>query len=276
MKTEDIDKKIGMPDVDAEWAKFEHEVIDKETASHKRVMLWGLSIAASIALVAGIFLYGHDVEEQAETLVAVAEKSATPATHEAPATEPETESVSETEKAPDAEKAHNAEKATNTEKAPKAEQRPDAGLLAMATPSETKKEEVLNTNPATENPTKVFNFSVEEQPRFPGNLLAFIRENKRYDGLAQEYGVKGRVATSFLIDSLGYISEIKVHKCLLKFDTLRLNRESPEMQEQVKQQITKQLGDESMRIVRLMPRWTPGKMNGKPRNTRYVIRVDFP
>ena len=100
MKTEDIDKKIGMPDVDAEWAKFEHEVIDKETASHKRVMLWGLSIAASIALVAGIFLYGHDVEEQAETLVAVAEKSATPATHEAPATEPETESVSETEKAP--------------------------------------------------------------------------------------------------------------------------------------------------------------------------------
>jgi hypothetical protein len=27
MKTEDIDKKIGMPDVDAEWARFEREVI---------------------------------------------------------------------------------------------------------------------------------------------------------------------------------------------------------------------------------------------------------
>ena len=48
MKTEDIDKKIGMPDVDAEWAKFEREVIGKEeTPSHKRVVLWGLSIAAS-------------------------------------------------------------------------------------------------------------------------------------------------------------------------------------------------------------------------------------
>ena len=39
MKTEDIDKRIGMPDVDAEWAKFEREVIDKEAASHKSVML---------------------------------------------------------------------------------------------------------------------------------------------------------------------------------------------------------------------------------------------
>lgn len=53
MKTEDIDKKIGMPDVDAEWARFEHEVINKESARHKRVAAWaaGIGIAASIALM---------------------------------------------------------------------------------------------------------------------------------------------------------------------------------------------------------------------------------
>ena len=28
MKTEDIDRKIGMPDIDMEWAKFDKEVID--------------------------------------------------------------------------------------------------------------------------------------------------------------------------------------------------------------------------------------------------------
>ena len=55
MKTEDIDKKIGMPDVDDEWAKFESEVIDKPTTSRKP-LYWGIGIAASIALVAGIFL----------------------------------------------------------------------------------------------------------------------------------------------------------------------------------------------------------------------------
>ncbi len=53
MKTEDIDKNIGMPDVDAEWAKFEREVINKESARPKRVAAWaaGIGIAASMALM---------------------------------------------------------------------------------------------------------------------------------------------------------------------------------------------------------------------------------
>ena len=53
MKTEDIDKKIGMPDVDAEWARFEREVVNKENARPKRVAAWaaGIGIAASIALM---------------------------------------------------------------------------------------------------------------------------------------------------------------------------------------------------------------------------------
>ncbi len=53
MKTEDIDKKIGMPDVDAEWARFEREVINKESARPKRAAAWaaGIGIAASIALM---------------------------------------------------------------------------------------------------------------------------------------------------------------------------------------------------------------------------------
>ena len=48
MKTEDIDKRIGMPDVDKEWARFEQEVIGKEAKAGKNLWLWGLSIAASI------------------------------------------------------------------------------------------------------------------------------------------------------------------------------------------------------------------------------------
>lgn len=53
MKTEDIDKKIGMPNVNEEWARFEREVINKESARPKRVAAWaaGIGIAASIALM---------------------------------------------------------------------------------------------------------------------------------------------------------------------------------------------------------------------------------
>ena len=53
MKTEDIDKKIGMPDVDKEWAKFEREVINQEAKPKRRaIVAWvcGVGIAASVAL----------------------------------------------------------------------------------------------------------------------------------------------------------------------------------------------------------------------------------
>ena len=64
MKTEDIDKRIGMPDVDAEWACFEREVIDKDTRTGKKLWLWGLSIAASLALLLLINI-GKEQTEQA-------------------------------------------------------------------------------------------------------------------------------------------------------------------------------------------------------------------
>lgn len=53
MKTEDIDKRIGMPDVDKEWARFEREVIGKEAKTNRRsVYSWigGLGIAACLLL----------------------------------------------------------------------------------------------------------------------------------------------------------------------------------------------------------------------------------
>ena len=62
MRQEDIDKKIGMPDVDAEWAKFEREIINPKATSRKP-FYWGIGIAASIALVTGIFLLGQEVKE---------------------------------------------------------------------------------------------------------------------------------------------------------------------------------------------------------------------
>ncbi len=64
MKTEDIDKRIGMPDVDKEWARFEQEVIGKETKRHS-ALAWalGIGIAASVALLI-IFNIGKEQTEQ--------------------------------------------------------------------------------------------------------------------------------------------------------------------------------------------------------------------
>ncbi|MBO7120052.1 MAG: hypothetical protein J6W03_07015, partial [Bacteroidaceae bacterium] len=64
MKTEDIDKRIGMPDVDKEWARFEQEVISKGT-KRRPVLAWalGIGIAASVALLL-IFNIGKTQKEE--------------------------------------------------------------------------------------------------------------------------------------------------------------------------------------------------------------------
>ena len=46
MKTEDIDKKIGMPDVNDEWAKFESEVINKEAGKVVAHYIYGWVVSA--------------------------------------------------------------------------------------------------------------------------------------------------------------------------------------------------------------------------------------
>lgn len=119
MKREDIDNKIGMPDVDAEWAKFEREVIGREKASRKP-LYWSIGIAAFIALVAGIFLFGNEEKEQTGVPVTKAEQPIAPSVHEEVETEIETES------------------------APMAAQCLDADLLAMATPSKSEVSEATD------------------------------------------------------------------------------------------------------------------------------------
>ena len=66
MKTEDIDKRIGMPDVDKEWARFEQEVIAGEGKTKRHIAAaWalGIGIAASVALLL-IFNIGKEQTEQ--------------------------------------------------------------------------------------------------------------------------------------------------------------------------------------------------------------------
>lgn len=86
MKTEDIDKRIGMPDVDKEWARFEQEVIGKEPKTNKRsIYSWmgGLGIAACLLL---FFLINMGDKTKTETPV-VAEQQAEPQPVQQPAAE---------------------------------------------------------------------------------------------------------------------------------------------------------------------------------------------
>ena len=100
MKTEDIDKKIGMPDVNEEWAKFECEVINKKAKHNRRALyawIGGMGIAASLLLFFVLSMKDELAEEPQLTAQTMIEKRTIEAT-EVEAAEIETAKI-ETAKA---------------------------------------------------------------------------------------------------------------------------------------------------------------------------------
>ena len=249
MKQEDIDKKIGMPDVDEEWAKFEREVIGQPTASRKP-LYWGIGIAASIALVAGIFLFGHNTEEPQQTIAQQTSPTKQIVATEEAAIEATVESIASLEKI--------------VPNIVETKQRPSSGLLAQTTPKATE-EAIYDCG--------------ESMPKYPGGdraLEEFINNNLRYPDLAMEYGARGRVIMNFLVDSCGYVSNIKPLKYLFKYDTLCMSREPEERQVALKEQIQTLMGEEGTRILSLMPqRWAPANRFGKFVSVKYNVPIIF-
>ncbi|MBF1524210.1 MAG: energy transducer TonB [Prevotella salivae] len=96
---------------------------------------------------------------------------------------------------------------------------------------------------------------VEVMPQFPGGqiaMLKYIMENMKYPKQAMKEGIQGRVAVRFIVEKDGSISDVKpilsVHPLLNK---------------------------EAVRVVESMPKWTPGKQNGKPVRVRFNLPVMF-
>lgn len=108
--------------------------------------------------------------------------------------------------------------------------------------------------PKHEEENKVFDI-VEQQPLFPGGpaaLMKYLSENTKYPVVAQENGVQGRVTVQFVVEKDGSISDVHV-----------LGGVDPS------------LDKEAVRVVKSMPRWTPGKQNGITVRVNYRVPVLF-
>jgi len=279
MKTEDIDKKIGMPNVDEEWAKFEREVIGEETKPRKRAIVgWTVGIAASIALLAGIFFWGNGTEKPTDSSGDLAQANNTQTQENNHAADGD-ESLKDTTRNSKSQENRNnprdvfEETVTNNKKS-----NPTGELLAQATPSKNPKmeEQVPLPDKKTEN-SSVFSV-VEQSPHFRGGYVGlqdFIKQHLQYPPTAQAYGANGRVIMLFKIDSLGYISEVKSAGHILKYDTLLMSRESEARQIELEKQIVQELEQECARVIALMPRWAPGRIRGKSVSTKYSLPFNF-
>ncbi|MBC7554258.1 MAG: energy transducer TonB [Taibaiella sp.] len=100
--------------------------------------------------------------------------------------------------------------------------------------------------------TPVIPTFIEQMPLFDGDLNAYLSANLEYPEMARNAGVEGRVAVTFIVNEDGSISDVA---------------------------ITRGIGagcnEEALRVIQKMPRWKPGKNNGKPAKVYYTQPISF-
>lgn len=137
---------------------------------------------------------------------------------------------------------------------------PLAGLLALCTQpdrdvAQTERPAIIH-QPARQAGIdgKIFTV-VEEQPEFLGGnkkLGEFLGQNLKYPAAAEKANVSGKVFVSFIVTKSGDVADVKILKGI-GFGA----------------------DEEATRVVSKMPRWIPGKQDGKAVNVRYYLPINF-
>ena len=96
---------------------------------------------------------------------------------------------------------------------------------------------------------------VEQMPQFPGGqaaMMKFIADSLRYPSVVCTGGVEGRIVVRFVVDCKGNI----VNPLVVRSVDPLLDREA-------------------IRLVKSMPKWIPGRQNGKPVCVIYNVPIRF-
>lgn len=96
---------------------------------------------------------------------------------------------------------------------------------------------------------------VEEWPSFPGGeeaRLRFLSENIRYPQMAREAGIQGTVFLTFVVERDGSVTDVRIVRG-----------------------IGGGADEEAVRVVRNMPRWTPGRQRGQPVRVQFNMPIRF-
>ena len=97
--------------------------------------------------------------------------------------------------------------------------------------------------------------AVEQMPQFPGGeaeLLKYIASHIKYPTMAAENNIQGRVVVKFVVKKDGNVGEVVV-----------LRGKDPD------------LDKEAVRVVKTLPRFIPGKMNGQSVSVWYTLPINF-
>ena len=96
---------------------------------------------------------------------------------------------------------------------------------------------------------------VEKMPEFPGGseaLLDYLSSNIHYPKIAKLAGIEGRVIITFVVSPNGEVGDVKVVKGL-----------------------GAGCDEESIRVIKAMPKWQPGYQKGEPVAVKMSIPISF-
>ena len=111
-----------------------------------------------------------------------------------------------------------------------------------------KAQTTTSTNDSTNNILEVL-------PQFPGgndSLFAFLERNLHYPPMARQLGKQGTVIVNFCVDSTGKITNLLIKKPL-----------------------GSGCDEEALRVVNLLPNFSPGIQNGKAVNVYINLPINF-
>jgi TonB family protein len=98
-------------------------------------------------------------------------------------------------------------------------------------------------------------FPYEKMPEFPGGekqLLNFISENLYYPIDAQKQGTQGKVIIRFVVEKTGEIAKVEVIRS-----------------------VSAELDKEAIRVVKKLPQWKPGMLDGELVSVYYTLPILF-
>ncbi len=97
--------------------------------------------------------------------------------------------------------------------------------------------------------------AVEQMPQFPGGeaeLLKYIASHIKYPTMAAENNIQGRVVVKFVVNKNGKVGDVVV-----------VRGKDPD------------LDKEAVRVVKTLPDFIPGKMNGQAVSVWYTLPINF-
>ena len=96
---------------------------------------------------------------------------------------------------------------------------------------------------------------IEEMPMFPGGekaLVTYLKENLKYPTVPAENGIQGRVIVLFKVEADGSLSDVRIGGS-----------------------VDPSIDREALRLVKAMPKWIPGKQDGKPVPVKFQLPITF-